>query len=97
MELFNLMTDRNEEHDLSAMYPERVEGYKKDMLNWWADCTKGTRLEGRTTWNSGWMVELIENLAKEGKTLQDLPFFKQAAGKGVMNAVKKNNKKSKKR
>ncbi len=97
MELFNLMTDRNEEHDLSAMYPERVEGYKKDMQNWWNDCTKGTRLEGRTTWNSGWVVELIEKLAKEGKTLQDLPFFQQAAGKGVMNPVKKNAKKNAKK
>ena len=97
MELFNLMTDRNEEHDLSAMYPERVEGYKKDMQNWWNDCTKGTRLEGRTTWNSGWFVELIEKLAKEGKTLQDLPFFQQAAGKGVMNPVKKNAKKNAKK
>ena len=68
-----------------------------DMQNWWNDCTKGTRLEGRTTWNSGWVVELIEKLAKEGKTLQDLPFFQQAAGKGVMNPVKKNAKKNAKK
>lgn len=93
VELFNLMVDRNEEYDLAAMYPEKVAAMKLDMQNWWNDCTKGTRLEGRTTWNSGWVVELIENLKKEGKTLQDLPFFQQAMGKTVMNPVKKNKSK----
>lgn len=97
MELFNLMVDRNEEHDLSAMFPERVAQMKQDMQNWWDDCTKGTRLEGRTSWNSGWVVQLVEQLAKEGKTLQDLPFFQQAMGKGVMNPVKKKAKSSKKK
>ena len=95
LELFNLYTDRNEEHDLSAMFPDKVAGYKQDMLNWWADCTKGTRLEGRTTWNSGWVVELKDKLAKEGKTLMDLTFFQQAMGKALMNPVKKSGKKRK--
>jgi hypothetical protein len=63
------------------------------MLNWWADCTKGTRLEGRTAWNSGWLVELKEKLAKEGKTFADLPFFQQAHGKTLMSSVKKNKRK----
>lgn len=96
LELYNLYTDRNEEHDLASMYPEKVAGYKKDMQDWWNDVTKGTRLEGRTTWNSGWIVELVEKLKKEGKTLQDLPFFQQAAGKTLMNPVKKSNGKAKK-
>lgn len=61
-ELFNFMNDRKEEHDLSAMYPERVQEMKKAMEEWWADCTKGTRLEGRTAFNSGWMVELRERM-----------------------------------
>lgn len=95
LELFNLYTDRNEEHDLSAMFPDKVAGYKQDMLNWWADCTKGTRLEGRTTWNSGWVVELKDKLAKEGKSMMDLPFFQQAMGKALMNPVKKSGKKRK--
>ncbi|MFW5538676.1 MAG: hypothetical protein ACOCOO_01900, partial [Prevotella sp.] len=80
---------------LSAMFPDKVAGYKQDMLNWWADCTKGTRLEGRTTWNSGWVVELKDKLAKEGKSMMDLPFFQQAMGKALMNPVKKSGKKRK--
>ena len=81
MELFNLFTDRNEEHNLADMYPEKVEAMKKDIQTWWDDCTKGTRLEGRTTFNSGWVVELMENLQKEGKTLMDLEFFNRNAKK----------------
>lgn len=81
MELYNLFIDRNEEHNLADVYPEKVEAMKKDIQAWWDDCTKGTRLEGRTTWNSGWVVELMENLRKEGKTLQDVDFFKRNAGK----------------
>lgn len=92
-ELFNLNIDRNEEHDLSSMYPEKVAEAKKGMLDWWNDCTAGTRLEGRTAWNSGWVVELREKMAKEGKDMMDLPFFRQAAGKGVMNPVRKAGKK----
>lgn len=57
LQLFHLMTDRNEEHDLAPMYPERVQRMKQDMQQWWNECTRGTRLEGRTAWNSGWMVE----------------------------------------
>lgn len=89
LELYNLYTDRNEEHDLAQMYPEMAKAYKADMQQWWENTTKGTRLEGRTVWNSGWIVELKEKLAKEGKTLQDLPFFQQAQGKTLMNPVKK--------
>ncbi len=89
LELYNLYTDRNEEHDLAQMYPEMAKAYKADMQQWWENTTKGTRLEGRTVWNSGWIVELKEKLAKEGKTLQDLPFFQQAQGKALMNPVKK--------
>ncbi|OUO01576.1 hypothetical protein B5F97_08030 [Bacteroides clarus] len=91
VELFNLMIDRNEEHDLSTQYPERVASMKRDMENWWMDCTRGTRLEGRTTWNSGWVVELIEEMAKQGKTLKDHPFFQRAVGK--KEAVPDNKKK----
>lgn len=83
MELYNLMIDRNEEHDLSDMYPERVDSMRKDMQDWWNECTKGTRLEGRTAWNSGWMIDLKEKLAKEGKTLDDVPFFQKAKGKSA--------------
>ena len=61
------------------------------MENWWMDCTRGTRLEGRTTWNSGWVVELIEEMAKQGKTLKDHPFFQRAVGK--KEAVPDNKKK----
>lgn len=92
-ELFNLNIDRNEEHNLAAMYPKKVAEAKKDMLAWWADCTKGTRLENRTTWNSGWIVELQEKMKAEGKNMMDLPFFRQAQGKGLMNPVKKAKKK----
>ena len=91
-ELFNLNIDRNEEHDLSSMYPEKVAKAKEGMLNWWNDCTKGTRLEGRNAWNSGWLVELKEEMAKDGKDMTEHPFFRQAAGKDIMNPVKKNNK-----
>ncbi len=88
-ELYNLYTDRNEQHDLSALYPEKIVGYKNDMQNWWNEVTKGTRLEGMTAWNSGWVVELTAKLKKEGKTLQDVPFFQQAMGKTLLNPVKK--------
>lgn len=40
MELFNLFTDRNEEHNLAEMYPDKVEAMKKDIQAWWDDCTK---------------------------------------------------------
>ena len=65
--LFNLFTDRNEEHNLAEMYPERVQAMKADILNWWADCTKGTRLEGKNTWNSGWLVELREKMMQQNQ------------------------------
>ena len=81
IELFNLFTDRNEEHNLAEMYPEKVSNMKKDIEEWWADCTKGTRLEGRTTFNSGWVVELMEQLQKEGKSLMDIEFFNRNAKK----------------
>ena len=77
IELFNLFTDRNEEHDLSAMYPEKVAKLKADIQNWWNDCTKGTRLEGKTTFNSGWMVELM-NSRPQGAPRQGAP--QQGAG-----------------
>ena len=81
IELFNLFTDRNEEHNLAEMYPEKVSSMKKDIEEWWSDCTKGTRLEGRTTFNSGWVVELMEQLQKEGKSLMDIEFFNRNAKK----------------
>lgn len=81
MELFNLFTDRNEEHNLAEMYPEKVEAMKQDIQAWWDDCTKGTKLEGRTTFNSGWVIELMEKLQKEGKSLMDLEFFNRNAKK----------------
>ncbi len=81
MELFNLMIDRNEEHNLADMYPERVQAMKNDMLDWWKNCTANNRLKGRTAWNSGWVVELVEEMAKQGKTLQDHPFFQKALGR----------------
>ena len=46
VELFNMMIDPKEEHDLSSTYPERTENMKKATENWWKEATKGTRLEG---------------------------------------------------
>lgn len=57
-ELFNLFTDRKEQHDLSTLYPEKVEQMSAEILNWWNDVTKDTKLEGRTTFNSGWYMEI---------------------------------------
>lgn len=65
IELFNLFTDRNEEHNLAEMYPEKVATMKAETQAWWDDCTKGTRLEGKTTWNSGWMVDFMKNKKPE--------------------------------
>ncbi|MCQ2147205.1 MAG: sulfatase-like hydrolase/transferase [Bacteroidales bacterium] len=75
VELYNLFTDRNEEHDLSEMYPDKVKSMVKDVESWWEDCTKGTRLEGKTTYNSGWMIDyraqlqqMQERIAKDTET-----------------------------
>jgi len=59
-ELFNFRNDRKEEHDVSAMYPEKVQYMKKALEDWWADCTKDNRLNGKTAFNSGWMMELSQ-------------------------------------
>ena len=59
------------------MYPEKVAKLKADIQNWWNDCTKGTRLEGKTTFNSGWMVELM-NSRPQGAPRQGAP--QQGAG-----------------
>ena len=47
--LYYLFTDRNEEHDLSEVYPERAAALKADIENWWTETTRGTRLEGHTS------------------------------------------------
>lgn len=58
IELFNLVNDVHEEHDVSALYPERAARMKKQIEEWWQDVTKGTKLEGKTTFNSGWMYDI---------------------------------------
>jgi len=80
IELYNLFIDRNEEHNLAEMYPDRVAAMKKDIQEWWDDCTKGTRLEGRTTFNSGWIVELMEKRKKEGITGPIMPNLTPSKG-----------------
>lgn len=52
--LFNLFNDPQEEHDLSALYPERVERMRAEFEEWWAQTTKGTRLEGKNAFNASW-------------------------------------------
>lgn len=46
VELFNMMIDPKEGHDLSAEYPEKTADMKAAAENWWKDVTRGTRLEG---------------------------------------------------
>ncbi len=46
VELFNMMIDPKEQHDLSASYPERTEDMKAAAENWWTEVTRGTKLEG---------------------------------------------------
>jgi len=45
LELFNMMIDPKEEHDLSATYPEKAEELQSAAVDWWENTTKGTRLE----------------------------------------------------
>ncbi len=45
LELFNMMIDPKEEHDLSDTYPERAEEMRAAAENWWENTTTGTRLE----------------------------------------------------
>lgn len=66
MELFNLLTDRNEGHDLSAMYPERTQRMRQETEQWWAEVTAGTALEGKTSFNSGWIIDYIRQLRESG-------------------------------
>ncbi|MEZ5071546.1 MAG: sulfatase-like hydrolase/transferase [Bacteroidales bacterium] len=44
-ELFNLMIDPKEQHDLSAEYPELSESMKIRAEEWWEDVTRGTELD----------------------------------------------------
>jgi arylsulfatase A-like enzyme len=44
-ELFNMLIDPKEQHDLSEIYPERFRKMQEQMDYWWMDVTKGTRLE----------------------------------------------------
>ncbi|MDR1501448.1 MAG: sulfatase-like hydrolase/transferase [Prevotella sp.] len=44
-ELFNMLIDPKEQHDLSEIYPERFKQMQEKMDYWWSDITKGTRLE----------------------------------------------------
>lgn len=50
-ELFNLLIDPKEQHDLSSIYPERIESMKTSANNWWKNVTKGTKLEGTSPLN----------------------------------------------
>lgn len=45
-ELFNLLIDPKEQHDLSSVYPDRLENMKKSANSWWNEVTKGTKFEG---------------------------------------------------
>lgn len=45
-ELFNMMIDPQEQHDLSEVYPERTENMKAAAEKWWNEVTSGTKLEG---------------------------------------------------
>jgi hypothetical protein len=45
-ELYNLMIDPKEQHDLSEVYPERAESMRAAAENWWNEVISGTRLEG---------------------------------------------------
>lgn len=50
-ELFNLLIDPKEQHDLSSVYPDRLENMKKSAGNWWNEVTKGTKFEGTSPVN----------------------------------------------
>lgn len=52
-ELYNMMIDSKEQHDLSEVYPGRVESMKAATENWWNEVTEGTRLEGTSPLESG--------------------------------------------
>ena len=52
-ELFNMIIDPKEQHDLSAEYPERTEKMVAATDNWWAEVTAGTRMEGQSTLGRG--------------------------------------------
>jgi arylsulfatase A len=45
VELFNMMIDPKEEHDLSGTSPERTENMKAAAEKWWKEVTAGTKLE----------------------------------------------------
>ena len=48
-ELFNMLIDPKEQHDLSSVYPEKTEEMKEATEAWWNEVTAGTRLEGTTS------------------------------------------------
>lgn len=75
VELFNLVNDIREEHDVSGLYPERTQAMKQEITSWWNEVTKGTKLEGKTAFNAGWFFELTpEQLKKmmQEQTTKDL-------------------------
>ncbi len=46
VELFNMMIDPKEQHDLKDSYPEKTEEMKEAVMDWWNEVTRGTGLEG---------------------------------------------------
>lgn len=51
-ELFNMLIDPKEQHDLSSIYPEKTEEMKAVTETWWNEVTAGTRLEGTSSLQS---------------------------------------------
>ncbi len=49
VELFNMLIDPKEQHDLSSVYPEKTEEMKTATESWWNEVTAGTRLEGTSS------------------------------------------------
>lgn len=46
VELFNMLIDPKEQHNLTSDYPEKTEKMKAACLQWWDEVTEGTELEG---------------------------------------------------
>ena len=46
VELFNMLIDPKEQHDLSSSYPDKTIQMKTAVEKWWSEVTRGTKLEG---------------------------------------------------